>query len=90
MERLNKRFWDKFDRTDWKESQIIASYMIEDDYDDSAYPGLLSHLHSDGVQLYGKGFHGRHNDNSDGVIEWFSSRLKQILIEDFQRKADRS
>lgn len=90
VERLNKRFWDKFDRTDWKESQIIASYMIEDDYDDSAYPGLLSHLHSDGVQLYGKGFHGRHNDNSDGVIEWFSSRLKQILIEDFQRKADRS
>lgn len=89
VKELDKRFWDKFDKTDWGESKIIVSYMIEDDYDDSAYPGLLSHIHSDRVQLYGKGFHGRHNDNSQGVIEWFSSRLRQILMEDFQRKAGR-
>lgn len=90
VRQLNQRFWEKFDRTDWGESKIIASYMIEDDYDDSAYPKLLSHIHSDGVQLYGKGFHGRHNDDSDRVVEWFSSRLKQILIEDFQRKVDKT
>lgn len=88
VKRLNQRFWDKFDRTDWGESKIIASYMIEDDYDNSAYPELLSHLRSDGVQLYGKGFHGRHNDDSAGVVKWFTSRLKQILTEDFQRKVD--
>ena len=62
--------------------------MIEDDYDRDAYESLLFHLRSGGVQVYGKGIHGRHNDNSAGIVNWFSSQLKQILREDFQRKAD--
>lgn len=88
VKKLNQRFWDKFDRTEWGESKIIASYMIEDDYDDSAYPGLLSHLRSDKVQLYGKGLHGRHNDDSAGVINWFVNQLKQMLTQDFQRREE--
>ena len=88
VKRLNHRLWDKFDRTDWGQSKIIVSYMIEDDYDGSAYEKLISHLHSDGVQLYGKGFHGRHNDNTLGIINWFSGQMRQILSEDFQRKAE--
>jgi len=85
VKELDKRFWDKFDKTDWGESKIIVSYMIEDDYDDSAYPGLLSHIHSDRVQLYGKGFHGRHNDNTGGIVNWFSSQFDKLLREDFGR-----
>ncbi len=88
VKRLNRRLWDKFDRTDWGRSKIIVSYMIEDDYDGSAYEKLISHLHSDGVQLYGKGFHGRHNDNTAGIVNWFSGQMRQILSEDFQRKAE--
>ena len=88
VKRLNHRLWDKFDRTDWGQSKIIVSYMIEDDYDSSAYEKLISHLHSDGVQLYGKGFHGRHNDNTLGIVNWFSGQMRQILSEDFQRKAE--
>ena len=86
---LNHRFWDKFDRTDWGRTKIIVAYMLEDDYDGTAYGKLMEHLHSDdGVQLYGKGFHGRHNDNTDGIVNWFVSQLKQILREDFHRKVD--
>lgn len=88
VRKLNERFWDKFDKTDWGESRIISAYMIEDDYDMTAYPRLIAHLHSDGAQLYGKGLHGRHNDNSAGIVEWFVNRMKQTLREDFHRKVE--
>lgn len=86
IEELNARFWDKFDHADWSASKFIISYMIEDDYDASAYSMLLSHLHSAGVQVYGKGIHGRHNDNTGGIVSWFSSQFEKILTEDFHRR----
>jgi accessory secretory protein Asp2 len=85
VEDLNRKFWDRFDRTSWSDTRIIAAYMIEDDYDDQAYPDLLEHLDSSGVQIYGKGLHGRHNDNSGGIVSWFSSQYKKILHEEFAR-----
>lgn len=88
VKKLNDRFWDKFDRTDWGRTKMIVAYMIEDDYDGTAYSRMMEHVHSEGVQLYGKGLHGRHNDNSAGIVNWFCSQLKQILREDFQRKVD--
>lgn len=84
-ERLNRRFWDKFDAADWSRSRFIVSYMIEDDYDASAYATLISHLQSEGVQVYGKGLHGRHNDNTGGIVNWFSGQFEKILREDFGR-----
>ena len=59
--------------------------MYEDDYDDTAYDRLLSELHSSGVQVYGKGLHGRHNDNSAGIGAWFKSQYERVLREDFNR-----
>ena len=60
--------------------------MIEDDYDPDAYATMLSCLGSDGVQAYGKGLHGRHNDNTPGIINWFLSQYNKILREDFGRR----
>ena len=60
--------------------------MIEDDYDSDAYNTLISHLDSEGVQVYGKGIHGRHNDDTNGIVRWFSSQFKKILTEDFGRR----
>ena len=62
--------------------------MAEDDYDPDAYQTLLSHLCSGGVQVYGKGIHGRHNDNTMGVIHWFLGQFGKILKEDFFRKME--
>ena len=86
MEDLNKKFWDKFDKADWSHSKFVVSYMIEDDYDSDAYNTLISHLDSKGVQVYGKGIHGRHNDDTSGIVKWFSSQFRKILTEDFGRK----
>ncbi|MCR4651538.1 MAG: accessory Sec system protein Asp2 [Lachnospiraceae bacterium] len=85
IKRLNDRFWDKFDNVRWNDTQFIVSYMIEDDYDSRSYSDLLGHLHSVGVTVYGKGIHGRHNDNTPMIIGWFISRLKKLLSEDFGR-----
>lgn len=88
IQRLNHRFWDKFDSTDWSNSRFVVSYMIEDDYDSTAYNTLISHLKSNGVKVYGKGIHGRHNDESFAINAWFKNQYDMILREDFGRKAE--
>lgn len=88
IERLNRKFWDKFDAVDWGDSKFIISYMLEDDYDMDAYHKLLSHLKSEGVQIYGKGIHGRHNDNTNAIVNWFVTQYRKILQEDFGREME--
>lgn len=82
---LNDRFWDKLRATDFSHTKLIISYMYEDDYDDTAYDKILSELNSFGVQVYGKGLHGRHNDNSAGIGAWFKSQYNRVLQDDFER-----
>jgi accessory secretory protein Asp2 len=85
IEQLNERFWSRFDAADWSRTKFIAAYMIEDDYDPHAYFNLLEHLSSAGVQVYGKGLHGRHNDDTSGIVGWFVSQFENTLKEDFSR-----
>ena len=86
VERLNEKFWSKFDAADWSRSKMIVSYMIEDDYDAAGYTALLSHLKSNGAQLYGKGMHGRHNDSTSAIVSWFLNQYSRVLAEDFGRR----
>lgn len=86
VEHLNKRFWDKFDRTNWSETRFAVAYMIEDDLDRNAYENLQSHLKDAGVRIYGKGLHGRHNDNTPGIVNWFVSQYREIIRIDFDEK----
>ena len=82
---LNERYWNKIRNTDFSHTKFIVSYMFEDDYDSTAYNKLLSELNSAGVQVYGKGLHGRHNDNSGGIAAWFKGQYDRVLREDFNR-----
>ena len=86
IETLNEKMWNRFENVNWSNTKIIASYMIEDDYDFTAYNKLISKIQTQGIELYGRGLHGRHNDNSGGIVSWFVSQLKKILREDFGRK----
>jgi accessory secretory protein Asp2 len=85
IRQMNQRFWSRFDGADWSKTKFIISYMIEDDYDPGAYQKLLEHLSSAGVQVYGKGLHGRHNDDTGGIVGWFTSQYEKVLNEDFDR-----
>lgn len=83
VSRFNDRFWDAFDRTEWDGTQIAASYMIEDDYDGTAYGKLQSHLKGTKVRIYGRGLHGRHNDNTSGIVSWFVKQYHRIIEDHF-------
>lgn len=89
VQRLDDKFWNKFDATNWRGSKFIVAYMIEDDYDSKAYDMLISHLNTDGAQLYGKGIHGRHNDATGDIVAWFIGQYERVLIEDFSRRIEK-
>lgn len=89
VEALNHKFWDLFDRTDWSETRFAVSYMIEDDMDGDAYEKLLSHVQDPGVRIYGKGLHGRHNDNTRGIVQWFVNQHREIIQRDFHGEEER-
>lgn len=85
VEKLNSKFWDKFKQGDFSDTKFVVAYMIEDDYDTTAYGKLLDNLNSVGASIYGKGLHGRHNDNSNGIVYWFSDRYKHVMYDDYKR-----
>ena len=85
IDALNHRFWDLFDQTDWSQTKFIISYMLEDDYDMTAYDRLISHIDDVGVQVIGKGIHGRHNDDTYSIVAWFKNQYEGILKSDFGR-----
>ena len=89
IKRLNERFWNKLDAAKWEDTKFVVSYMIEDDYDSTAYQTLLSYVKGNGMKVYGKGIHGRHNDETGAIVAWFKSQYDKILQEDFGRKADK-
>ncbi len=80
---LNGRLWNRFDKADFGNTKFVVAYMLEDDYDPSAYNDLLSHVKSEGAEVYGKGIHGRHNEHTDEIVKWFSKQFAQIVQEDF-------
>lgn len=85
IDALNHRFWDLFDQTDWSQTKFIVSYMLEDDYDMTAYDRLISHIDDVGVEIIGKGVHGRHNDDTYSIVAWFKNQYDGILKSDFGR-----
>ncbi|MGN1022618.1 MAG: accessory Sec system protein Asp2 [Lachnospiraceae bacterium] len=85
VEKLNHRVFDKVDKADWEGTEAAVSYMAQDDYDPTAYQDLLSHLRGKHATIYGKRITGRHNDNTNAVVEWFVSQYRRILREDFAR-----
>lgn len=83
IRQLNEWFWKKLNDTDWSRTTFIVSHMLEDDYDATAYDGLISTLSRNSVRIYGRGLHGRHNDNTGGIVEWFISQYHKVFREDF-------
>ena len=86
VEKANLCFWNKFDATEWEDTRFVIAYMIEDDYDPTAYPTLLSHIRDDCIEVYSKGLHGRHNDNTAGIVSWFVNQYNNVLHTYFTRE----
>ncbi len=89
IDRLNDRLWNLFDCTDWSKTRFAVAYMIEDDLDGNAYENLQSHLSGGDAWIYGKGLHGRHNDNTPGIVSWFKNQYREIIRKDFDEIGSR-
>lgn len=82
---LNNRFWDVFKQSDFIATKLYVSYMQHDDYDATAFDDIIKNNLDSGLQVVSKGFEGRHNDNSIGVIRWFIYRFREHLSQEFKR-----
>ena len=87
-DQMNQHFWDTFRRTDWTGRSFYIAYMIEDDYDAAAYQDLLSHMQGRGAKVIGKGLHGRHNDDTSGIVFWFLRQFRRVLRDAFGRERE--
>lgn len=85
---INQRFWDIFNQANFSNTKFLIAYMMHDDYDETAYNDLLEQLGRKNypVQVISKGLVGRHNDDSDGIIEWYYTQYKNFLTEQFGRE----
>ncbi|MGC4389011.1 accessory Sec system protein Asp2 [Streptococcus suis] len=46
----------------------------------------MSYMSDKTIHIYGKGYTGRHNDNSRSVNQWFISQYHRLLSEKFGRR----
>ncbi|KXT76157.1 accessory Sec system protein Asp2 [Streptococcus sp. DD12] len=82
---LNQRFWSVFDQAKWQQTILAIAYMRDDDYDGQAFQDLVNHTKGKPVKIIGKGWLGRHNDNSPAIVNWFVTQYHNILRQDFER-----
>ncbi|MCL1897349.1 MAG: accessory Sec system protein Asp2 [Micrococcales bacterium] len=89
-------FWNKTDSVDtftgelierWNgspgfgDTQILMSYMEQDDYDDRAYYTLLGSQTGKPTKVIARGYQGRHNDDNPSVTAWFTNQLRRVMSE---------
>jgi accessory secretory protein Asp2 len=63
------------------DTQILVSYMLQDDYDDEAYYTLLKSRTGKPTTVIARGYQGRHNDDSTSIVTWFSNQHRRVIDE---------
>lgn len=85
IRQLDDYFWRNFDNADLSQTLLAIAYMKHDDYDIDAYKNLLEYNGDNRPKVIGKGWIGRHNDNSIAINNWFLNQYNHILKKDFNR-----
>lgn len=85
---MNRQFWATFDQGNLDDTQLMITYMRQDDYDDKAYHDLLVHLAAQNKHPYliSRGLNGHHNDGADETVNWFKKQYWTMLERDFNRR----
>lgn len=78
-QRLDQRFWDKFNQGNYQDTTFAVVYMSDDDYDPIAYQRLVENLQASNARIFGKKLEGRHNDGIDAAIGFFNLYYREIL-----------
>lgn len=87
IEQANNIFWDSFRSHDHSKTNFVIAYMKEDDYDRNAFDDLYRYLHQNSPKsrVIHKGLTGRHNDDTNGIVEWFLMQIRNILTSKYGR-----
>lgn len=85
---MNQRFWQVFDQANLDDTQLMLTYMHQDDYDDKTYHDMLAHLAATGKHPYliSRGLNGHHSDGSYETVIWFKKQYLTMLERDFNRR----
>lgn len=85
---LNDRFWRVFNRGDFSHTTFAIAYMQDDDYDPQAYSQLRAGLRDrfPAARVLTKALPGRHNDDTNGIVNWFVAQYRHLLAQQFDRK----
>ena len=63
----------------FKNSKIIVAYMKHDDYDNTAFHDLMNNVSNKDIEIISKAVNGRHNDNTDAIVNFFINQYKLLL-----------
>ena len=86
-QKLNQRFWKKFQTGDYTNTTFAIAYMKQDDYDKEAFPMLFEVLKEKypATRVLYRGFIGRHNDNSSAINRWFVKQYRNFMMTKYDR-----
>ncbi|AEV94916.1 accessory Sec system protein Asp2 [Pediococcus claussenii] len=88
MATANQRFWQSFKSQDYSHTGFVFSYMYNDDYDGKAFGQLSKYLHEHEpfARVRHKGLVGRHNDDTNGIVNWYLRQYRDILSNEYGRE----
>ena len=76
---MEEHLWKIFNDADFKNSKIIIGYMKHDDYDNTAFHDLMNNVSNKDIEIISKAVNGRHNDNTDAIVNFFINQYKLLL-----------
>lgn len=85
--RMNEYFWNHFKACYLEKTNFYIAYMKQDDYDVKAFTDLFKYLkrYQAGAHLIYKGLTGRHNDDTEGIVNWFMFQYNNVMNNMFNR-----
>lgn len=85
IERFNQHFWQVYQDSQLQGVTLALAYMKDDDYDNQAFNQLIATSQASQTKIIGKGWIGRHNDNSPAINQWFLSQYYRLMESSFER-----
>lgn len=87
QDHFNQYFWNHFKNGHFAKTIFAIAYMKQDDYDKGAYNELFNYFkqQKQAVKVISKGLIGRHNDDTDGIVNWFVRQYHNLMQEKFDR-----
>lgn len=85
---MDDQFWRVFKKADFSQTTFAFAYMENDDYDPHAFHKVRQYLKKavPTARILSKGLVGRHNDDTNGIVNWFVMQFRHLLQQQYGRE----